>query len=404
MIIKYPNKLHPLLTSDKRFNVIYGGRDSGKSHTIARILIFKALDHKCLILCTRFIQKSIAKSSYALLVKIINYYELQRYFDIVDNEIRCLRTGSKFIFEGLWQNIDNIRSLEGVNYCWCEESRTIPHDSWKILIPTLRTEGSQFYISFNPDQVDDPVYDMFVTHQRPDSLVIKINYYENPFLSETSRKEIEYMKENKPDDYDWIYEGNIRATSEARILHNIIMHDFEIDKSRQPLFGGDFGFQDANAFMQSYIYDNELYICNEYYSSQLSPDELRDQLIKIQWLLNQHIVCDSSQPAMIKMLNASGRFQASACRKSIGQPQKEGAYKFTMALYLKTFKKIHIHETNCPNACREMQRWSFQTDKNDKVLDIVQDGDDHVCDAVIYSLERSGAQWYRTFMMKGETK
>ena len=78
----------------------------------------------------------------------------------------------------------------------------------------------------------------------------------------------------------------------------------------------------------------------KYYSNQLSPDELRDQLIKVNWLLNQHIVADSSQPAMIKMLSATGRFQVSACRKSVGQPQKEGAYKYTMAMYLKSFKKI----------------------------------------------------------------
>ena len=400
MIVRYPNKLHPLLKSDKRYNVIYGGRDSGKSHTIARILIFKALDHKCIILCTRFIQKSISKSSYALLVKIINEYDLLKYFDITEKEIRCIRTGAKFIFEGLWQNIDNIRSLEGVNYCWLEEARTVPYDSWMILIPTLRTEGSQFYISFNPDQIDDPVYDMFVTHNRPDSLVIKINYNDNPFLSETSKKEIEYIKENKPNDYDWIYQGNIRATSEARILHNIVIENFEIDKSRQPFFGLDFGYQDANAAMQSYIYDNELFICNEYYSNQLSPDELRDQLLKIEWLLNQHIVADSSQPAMIKMLNATGRFQVSGARKSIGQPQKEGAYKFSMAMYFKSFTKIHIHETNCPNAAREIPRWSFQTDKNDKILDVVADGDDHTTDAIIYSLERSAASWYRTYILK----
>jgi len=400
MIVRYPNKLHPLLKSDKRYNVIYGGRDSGKSHTIARILIFKALDHKCIILCTRFIQKSISKSSYALLVKIINEYDLLKYFDITEKEIRCIRTGAKFIFEGLWQNIDNIRSLEGVNYCWLEEARTVPYDSWMILIPTLRTEGSQFYISFNPDQIDDPVYDMFVTHNRPDSLVIKINYNDNPFLSETSKKEIEYIKENKPNDYDWIYQGNIRATSEARILHNIVIHDFDIDVSRQPFYGGDWGSSDPCALSQAYIYDDELYICREFSESGLNPDQMRNIYMGLEWILNKHVIADNSRPELIKMLNATGRFNFTGSRKSIGQPQKEGAFKFAMAMYLQSFKKIHIHETFCPNASREFRRWSFKVDKNEKILDIVEDGDDHVIDCVIYSLEREAARWYRSYILK----
>ena len=269
-------------------------------------------------------------------------------------------------------------------------------DSWRVLIPTLRLEGSQFYITYNPDSLDDPVHEMFVTHERPDALVIEINYDENPFLSETSRNDIEYMKVDKPDDFKWIYLGQCRATTEARILHNIVIHDFDIDTSRQPHFGLDLGFNDPNALTQSYIYDNELYICREYYSNQLDPEELKSKLSNLEWIKGKHIICDSSQPAMIKMFNSIGKFKVAGSRKSIGQPQKEGAYKYAMAMYFKQFRKIHIHETNCPNACREFPRWSFQVDKNDKILDIVQDGDDHTVDCTIYAHERNASIWYRS--------
>jgi len=179
MQINIPDKLIPLFTSKARFNVIYGGRASSKSHSVARLLILKALKEKCLILCTRHIQKSIAASSYSLLVKIIHEYELNQYFTIVENEIRCNRTGAKFIFMGLWSNLDNVRSLEGLNYIWCEEAAAIAPEAWRILIPTLRTEGSQFFITFNPESVDDEVYKMFILNQRDDTLLIKINYDEN---------------------------------------------------------------------------------------------------------------------------------------------------------------------------------------------------------------------------------
>ncbi len=390
-----PDKLIPLITSKKRFNVIHGGRDSSKSHTIARLLIIKALSEKCLILCAREIQKSIKTSSYALLVKIIDDYDLRSLFRILEDKIICIKTGAEFQFEGLYRNIDNIKSKEGVKYCWVEEAKSVSFDSWRVLIPTLRTEGSQFYITYNPDNIDDPVHDMFVIHQHPEALVIQINYNENPFLSETSRKEIDYMREAKPDDYKWIYLGECRTTTEARILHNIVIHDFDIDVSRQPHFGQDHGFNDPNAITQSYIYDNELYICREYYKAGLDPEELKLELCNIDWLLRQNIIADSARPEIIKMLNSTGRFIISPARKSIGQPVREGAYKYSMALYLKQFRKIHIHETNCPNSAREFQRWSWQVDKNEKILDIVADGDDHTVDATIYALERDASIWYR---------
>jgi len=63
-------------------------------------------------------------------------------------------------------------------------------------------------------------------------------------------------------------------------------------------------------------------------------------------------------------------------------------------MYLKQFKAIHIHATNCPNAAREFPRWSFETTKNDEILDKVLDGDDHLIDATIYSLETMAKIWY----------
>ena len=396
MQINIPDKLIPLFTSKARFNVAVGGRDSGKSHTIARILILKALDKNCIILCTRHIQKSIKKSSYSLLVKIIKEYELQKHFDITENEIRCLRTGAKFIFEGLYQNIDNIRSLEDVLYCWVEEANKVSYDAWDVLIPTVRIPGNQLFITFNPDQLDDPVYNMFITHQRENALVIFMNYYDNPFISKESKEEIEYCKLNFPEKYKWIYLGECRTTSEARILHNIVIHDFEIDTSRQPHYGGDWGYNEPCTLSQSYVYDNELFICREFYENNLDPDMIKNRYSKVEWIRGRNVIADSARKELIALMNTTGMFTFTSAKKSIGQPIKEGAFKFAMAMYFKQFKKIHIHETNCPNACKEFPRWSFETDRNDKILDMVRDGDDHVIDSVIYSHETPARIWYRT--------
>lgn len=393
--VKLPPKLIDLPFYTDRYIVLPGGRDSAKSHSIARVLVAKGYKDTRLILCTRQIQNTIKESVYSLLSNVINEMGLASAFKFIDNEIRSKVNGTRFIFKGLKHNIEEIKSLEGVDDCWVSEARTVSHDSWRVLIPTIRKEGSQFYIDFNPDQVDDPVYDMFITHERPGARVIPVSYKDNPFLTETSKMEIAVLKDSNPEMYNWIYGGNIRATTEARILHNIVIHDFDIDTSRQPHFGADWGFNDPNAIMQNYIYDNELYLCREFYEAGLDPEQLKARLTSIDWLLRQNSIADSARPEIIKMLNATGRFVFIGARKNIGQPQKEGAFKFAMAQYLKQFKKIHIHAANCPNAAREFPRWSWQVDKNGKILDVVADGDDHTVDACIYSLEREATTWYR---------
>jgi phage terminase large subunit len=392
--VRVPKKLIPIFSSKHRFIVLYGGRDSAKSHTIARHLILTAYGKTVKILCTREIQKSIRDSSYALLVSIISKYKLNSYFEITRDEIRCTTTGSVFIFKGLKHNTEDIKGTEGVDICWVEEARNVSYDSWRILIPTIRKEGSQIIISFNPDDLSDPVYDMFITHKRPDAMVIKINYNENPFLSETSRKEIEYMMQNDPDTFSWIYGGDVRATSEKRILHNVIIHDFEIQKDRKHNYGADWGFSDPNTIVQNYIYDNELYICREYFRGGLNPEELKNRYMDIDWIQNKRIIADSARPEIINLMNSTKKFVFVPASKNVGQPQKEGAFKFTMAMYFKSFRKIHIHATNCPNAAIEFPKWSWEMDKNEKILDIVEDGDDHTVDATIYSLEAEATKWY----------
>jgi phage terminase large subunit len=303
---------------------------------------------------------------------------------------------------GLWQNLENIKSLEGVKYCWCEESSSIPPEAWRILIPTLRMEGSQFFISFNPNSINDEVYKMFITNEHPDALTIKINYDENPFLSETSKKEIERMRVNDPDLFEWVYNGKTRSITEATVLTNIIIHNFEIDLSRQMFYGMDYGHIDPTTLMQCCINDNELFICREYYKTGLDPDQMKRDLTGLEWALNQHIIADSARPELSKMLNASGRFQVTSARKSIGQPVKENAFKFAMSMYLKQFNKIHIHTENCPNAAKEFVLWQYEVDKNEVIHEKIRDGMDHCIDAVIYALERPAAQWYRSNYVREE--
>jgi len=201
-----------------RNRVLYGGRSSSKSWDAAAFAIFLA--HKCKIrfLCARQFQNRIEESVYTLLKLQIGRYGLQDEFEVLNNKITNKRTGSEFLFYGLWRSIDEIKSLEGIDICWIEEAHNLTEQQWKILEPTIRKEGSQFWIIFNPKLVTDFVYKRFVTNPPPNTIVRKINYNENPFLSSTMLEIIEAAKAEDLDEYRHIYEGEPKDDDEESII------------------------------------------------------------------------------------------------------------------------------------------------------------------------------------------
>ena len=96
--LELPEKLLFLLTEKKRYKVAYGGRGSGKSWSIARCLIVKALESKVRVLCTRQLQTSIANSVHKLLSDTISNLGVDKRFEITQNTIRC-DNGSEFFFQ-----------------------------------------------------------------------------------------------------------------------------------------------------------------------------------------------------------------------------------------------------------------------------------------------------------------
>lgn len=201
-----------------RNRVLYGGRSSSKSWDAAGFAIFLALRCKVRFLCARQFQNKIEESVYTLLKQTIERFGYQNRFEILKNKIICLTTGSEFVFYGLWRQIDEIKSLEGIDICWIEEAHNLTEEQWKILEPTIRKEGSQFWIIFNPRLSTDFVYRRFVTNPPPNTVVRKINYDENPFLSQTMISLIESAKAEDYNEYLHVYEGVPRDDDEDSVI------------------------------------------------------------------------------------------------------------------------------------------------------------------------------------------
>lgn len=200
-----------------RNRVLYGGRSSSKSWDAAGFAIFLSSNYKVRFLCTRQFQNKIAESVYTLLKIQAERFGIDHEFKFTDNSIIHRETGSEFIFYGLARNIDEIKSTEGVDIGWHEECHLMTEEQWKIINPTLRREGSQHWLIFNPRFASDFVYQRFVANPPPNTIVRHINYNENPFLSDTIRKVIEAEKLEDEERYNHIYLGH-PMTDDDRVI------------------------------------------------------------------------------------------------------------------------------------------------------------------------------------------
>lgn len=201
-----------------RNRVLYGGRSSSKTWDAAGFAIFLAQSCKVKFLCVRQFQSKIEDSVYTILKNTIYRFGLQAQFKILDNKIIHRRTGSEFVFYGLWRSIDEIRGLEGIDICWIEEAHALTEVQWKVLNPTLRNESSQFWIIWNPQLSTDFVWKRFVSNPPRGTLIRAINYNENPFLSQTMRELIDDARQEDFEDYQHIYLGVPRDDDDDAVI------------------------------------------------------------------------------------------------------------------------------------------------------------------------------------------
>ena len=213
---EFPLKLQSLFQRS-RYKVCYGGRGGAKSWGIARALLIKGAKAPIRILCAREYQTSIKDSVHKLLCDQIEALNLHSFYEITQANIRGAN-GTEFAFAGLKNNISNIKSFEGVDICWVEEAQTVSRLSWNVLIPTIRKEASEIWVSFNPELETDETYKRFVLLPPDDCIQIKVNWSDNPWFPETLRLEKDALKNRDEEAYNQVWEGLCRQTVDGAIF------------------------------------------------------------------------------------------------------------------------------------------------------------------------------------------
>jgi len=372
-----------------RFYIYYGGRGSGKSWAVAMFLVFITRKRKYRVLCTREYQKNIKDSSKKLIEDTIKRFKLEKEFDCQVAVIKHIKTGSEFLFYGLHHNIKEIKSLEGVDICWGEESENTAQESLDDLIPTIRKEdlesleASIIIFTLNPDKKENPVYKEYIDSESWEGLIReKVNYYDNPFFPNVLRKEMERCRERDPDKYDWVWEGNCREYSEAQILKGCYsIKDFELPEDTVYFFGADWGFsQDPNTLTRMYADMDKLKLYIDYGVDKVGVEikdtpAFYDQIPKSR---QYKITADNARPEMISHMKGEG-FKIKLAKK--GANSIEDGITF-----LKNFEVI-IHP-RCKGVIEEFKLYSYKQDKTTgQILTDIIDKNNHYIDGIRYGLE-----------------
>lgn len=206
------------LVEPSRYKIYWGGRGSGKSWAFATALLLLGAGTKPKrILCAREIQRSIRDSVHNLLADRIKALGLSHFYQIQQHEIKGLN-GTQIIFSGLYANPESLKSLESIDICWIEEASTVSENSWRLLIPTIRKEGSEIWASFNPALKSDPVYQRFVLNKPSDDAVVKkVSWRDNPWVTQPLKDEMQRLKEYDLEEYLHVYEGELKQFADGAI-------------------------------------------------------------------------------------------------------------------------------------------------------------------------------------------
>lgn len=214
--VELPVKLKALF-EPARYKVLYGGRGSSKSWSVARALLILGAKQPTRVLCARETQKSIQESVHRLLKDQIELMGLQSFYEVQETRI-IGKNGTDFAFAGIrQQGVTNLKSFEGVDICWVEEAQVVTRKSWDVLIPTIRKPGSEIWITFNPELDTDETYERFVLTPPDGAVVLEVNYSDNPWFSEELDKERQAWKKRDPIGYETVWEGKCRPAVEGAI-------------------------------------------------------------------------------------------------------------------------------------------------------------------------------------------
>lgn len=273
----------PIIDSEARYIVLWGGRGSGKSVGAARKMIIECLRlpyFKCLLI--RKVYATARQSLFEAIKYEAKEMQVEELFVFNESrlEIHCIN-GNSFICVGC-DDTSKLKSIKEPSHAFYEEGNQISKSDFTTITTTIRSNKSkilQEIFCFNPeadceDYKEFWIYKMFFKGMEGNSfvrnvtiemeraeitydvLVIHSTYNDNPHLSPQSKAIIEGEKDNDPYYYTvfglglW---GNPKVemafmTSFDRKKH--VAKDVKFNAFLTPVFSFDFNIDNCCCTLQ----------------------------------------------------------------------------------------------------------------------------------------------------------
>lgn len=387
--IALPPKMVANFAQSARHRIFKGGRGSAKTRSCATMtgvkgMVMAEAGRRGVILCTREHLNSLKDSSFAEIAAAIRANPmLNDYYEIGESYIRTKNRRIEYTFAGLRHNLDSIKSTSRILLHWGDEFEGVTEAAMRKLLPTIREEGSENWISYNPESPDAAVHKRFIEGDEENCIVTEMNWRDNPWFNSALNAERLSDKRNRPDTYEHVWEGGFLTITEAQIFKG----KFEVRgftpgvRWDGPYHGVDFGFaQDPTTAVKCWIYDDCLWIEKEAGKVGLDIDET-SQFIndRIPGFEKHTSRADSARPETISYMKRHGTPRIQGVKKWSGSVEDGIAF-------MRSFDKIIIHE-QCPSTAREFRVYSYKVDRHSgDVLPVVVDANNHYIDAIRYAL------------------
>ncbi|WP_316214144.1 PBSX family phage terminase large subunit [Bradyrhizobium sp. SZCCHNR2032] len=219
--LELPPKLVPVFSGEAMYRGAYGGRGSAKTRSFAKMTAVRALmwareGREGMIVCGREFMNSLADSSFAEVKAAISSEPwLADAFDCGETYIRTKCSKIYFAFVGLRHNLDSIKSKARILLLWVDEAENVSETAWVKAIPTVREEGAEIWVTWNPERKKSATHIRFREKPPEGARIIELNWRDNPWfpsiLDRTRRDDLA----NRADQYEWIWEGGFRTVVEG---------------------------------------------------------------------------------------------------------------------------------------------------------------------------------------------
>lgn len=212
-----PPKLIPVFEGKARYRGAYGGRGSGKTRTFAKMSairgdMYATQGKQGVILCAREFQNSLEDSSFAEVKSaILSDPYLASRWEIGSTYIRHVTRKVEYVFRGLRHNRESLKGLARILIAWPDEAEQITEESWQILIPTVREDGSEVWLTWNRASERSATNQRFIENATPDMKIVRLNWSDNPWFPDVLNEERLRDLEARPDDYQHVWEGEYKV-------------------------------------------------------------------------------------------------------------------------------------------------------------------------------------------------